>query len=308
MLPGSRSASEEGPRSEEPDFTKKKKAIAAGTLVVLAVSLIAGWYVFNYFCGCFFNDPIEVSVDTADKLSWPPIILYPLGDPPSNVTYTVTTGTLSNGAPVSVYQYWFFWPGCALAPNSPLCLAGHQANDWEPLYIFWSPTLTSGVLLNVYWRYHFYFWKNTPGSQTTLNGTQIIVTFSKTYHTPTVDTTPLSAFFKPSNVSLSIPVQTPASLPGLSSVWTYYVSNGGPHSLPIFLDPGSPPANGPNAYENSANGYAGPSDPFSPNFGTTHNYQIGLAAGSFAAGVIASLGLLVEVDIHGFQKILRRRR
>jgi hypothetical protein len=232
-------------------------------------------------------------------------MLYPLGDPPANVTFLLTTGTLSDGEPVSAYQYWYFWPGCAIAPAGALCKAGHVANDWEFVYIYWKTTNPlAPTLMSVYTRFHFFFWKSTPGSQVTLNSTQVIVTFSTSFHSPTVDTAALSSFFKPSNASLSIP--TPVTNLGIT-IWSYPVTNGGPHFVTIWQDPSSPPAAGPNAYENDANGNAAPPDPFSL-YGTGRNFQGALLAG-LGGGFLSFLFFaVVRIDISGFKKILRRRR
>jgi hypothetical protein len=233
-------------------------------------------------------------------------MVYPLGDPPANTTFILSTGTLQDGEPLSIYQYWFFWPGCALAPTAPLCLAGHQYNDWEFIYLYWKTTNPlSPVLQTVYTRFHFYFWKATPGSQVTLNNTQVIVSFSTSFHSPTVDTLPLSSFLKPANYSVSIPFVS-SSVLGLNS-WSYPVTNGGPHTLPLWQDPTSPPATGPNAYEISSSGNAAAPDPFSL-YGTGRNIPSAALAGLVSGAAVYFFLLVVVIDIRGFERILKRRR
>lgn len=223
------------------------------------------------------------------------------------MTFVTSTGSLGDGEPLSVYQYWYFWPGCALAPTSPLCLAGHSANDWEPVYIYWKTTNPAApILLAVYTRFHFFFWRQTAGSQVTLNGTQPIITFSTTYHAPTVDTFKLTQFIKPANESLSIPYNPSQAPPFIGGAWIYSVSNGGPHTLTVFLDPGSPPASGPTAYENDAAGNAGPIDPFTL-YGTGRNFQVGFIAGGVTTLAIFGLLTAVRIDIAGFRKVLGRK-
>jgi hypothetical protein len=280
---------------------------------LLVLALIPGAYVFNYFCGCLVGaDPIALQVDTLDRLNQPPILIYTKGVPPSNITYQLSTGALGNGEPVSVFQYWFFWAGCGLAPQGRLCLAGHSGNDWEPLYIYWKTTNPiSPVLLAVQTRLHF-IWRQVPGSQVQLNGTQVVVKFALASTTilgttyagilPTVlSSGPVNSLLG-SNATISYPLTNSTGLFGTSS-WYYSLVNGGTHNVGLTLDPNSPPGTGPTAYEPGA----GPADPFVL-YGSGRNVQTGFLVGAgvtFLTYLILSLGLFEERALKGW---LRKRR
>jgi hypothetical protein len=117
----------------------------------------------------------------------------------------------------------------------------------------------------------------------------------------------LAGFLKPSNVSLSYPFNQNQQPPFVPGSWYYPVSNGGAHTLLVWLDPASPPATGPTAYENDASGNAGPADPLLL-LGDTSNIQNGVLAGAVTTALIYGLFLAVEIDVAGFRKLLRRRR
>lgn len=219
--------------------------------------------------------------------------------PPVNITYNVATGSLPDGEPLTVYQYWFFWPGCQLAPTSILCTQGHSNNVWEPLYIYWKTTNPAApTLLAVFTRIHF-IWRQTGGANVQLNGTQVVlklgfgsVSILGTTFTgivPAVFTTGLLVNLVGSNSSISFPYQQLSNNIFSPGGWIYPLTNGGPHGIPLILDQNSPPATGPTAYEPGA----GPADPFTL-YGTGKNIQEGAVVGTlvtvgfffiFAAGL-----------------------
>lgn len=114
-------------------------------------------------------------------------------------------------------------------------------------------------------------------------------------------------FLKPTNVSSSIPFNQNQFPPFVPGSWYYPVTNGGPHTLLVWLDPGSPPGTGPTAYENDAAGNAGPVDPLQV-LGDTSAIRNGFIAGAFATLGIYLLFIAVEIDIVGFRKLVFRKR
>jgi hypothetical protein len=267
---------------------------------LLALALIPGGYAFNYFCGCVFGaDPVTLQVDTLDKLNIPPIAIYTKGAPPQNVTFLVSTGALADGEPLTVYQYWFFWQGCQLNPTGPLCLIGHSANAWEPLYLYWKTTNpTSPVLLAAETRTHF-VWRQTAGSQIELNGTQPVIKFALSKVTilgqsfagfvPTLLSSGPIVTLLGANATVTYPFTNSTGLFSQSNFY-YPVTNGGPHTLQLFQDPNSPPSSGPNAYEPGA----APADPFYL-YGSGRNLQVGFLIG---AGVTFAFYLLFTVGLY----------
>ncbi len=212
---------------------KKQHRATATTVILLLLASVPAAYVFNYFSGALFQDPVDVTVDTLDKLNYPPIIIVPTGDLPFNETFT--TNTVDG---LTCYQYWYEW-----LPNP-----SHPANDWEMVYLIWNtnnPILPT--LVAVITRIHFISKLITSGFS--LKGTQLIVAFSTTFHTPVIRyySGPTSLLV-PSNSTTLYPIP-----PANSTQTNTYIS---------IYDPNSPYSTGPNAYEQSSSGNAAPIDCF----------------------------------------------
>jgi hypothetical protein len=104
-------------------------------------------------------------------------------------------------------------------------------------------------------------------------GLQPYISFSSTFHIPTVKTTLIGRLLAPSNATVL-------------------------YNYPLTQDPLSPPASGPFAYEHGGAGNAGPIDPWILLNGLA-SYQGGVVWGAIGGG---SLGLgsysLIQVTVH----------
>lgn len=198
-------------------------------VVSLAVGLVVGLVVFNFFTGILVKaDPITVPINSFSQLNLPPIIRVSPGFAPLNVTYAVfTLGQCVVGGVTyldcSAYTWWYQWP------NS----TSHTANIWEPVYVYWSGSFPPVQLIAIYTRFHFAP-RFTYGGWA-LNGTRPVITFSPSpFFIPIVSSGLLVNLLKPRGNVTIISDYTPV------------------------LDPSSPYPTGVNAYQPGA----GPADPW----------------------------------------------
>lgn len=223
--------------------------------------------VFNYFSGALVPSPVTLSVDALDKLGPPngqPIIVYPVNDPPVNITYSVATFTDNNLHPITAYLYWYQW-----APNSQ-----HQANDWEPVYCYFDTYNPANPLLTgIGSRFHFQWRLRTSGFNLPNNGTAPLIIFSTVFHIPLTG----------SSISLVNVLRATNETSSITAPYT-----------PIY-DPNSPYSYGSNAYETGG----GPLDP-AILYGGTLRYTNGLLFG-FIAG-FAAFGFF-QLDIRLLRRL-----
>jgi hypothetical protein len=250
--------------------------------VAVLLTLVSFGVIFEFFTGLFgivlgtTNSaflPIEKAEALGPPGGLPPITILPAGDPFKNATYFVSSSGLK-----LCWEYWYFWP-----PST-----AHPTNDWEPVYVYWDlggivprgsgPQLTAiGVRIHFVWRLIFppiaLNLTQLPGPPITTVGIQPYVTFSATFHTPTVKTTLIGRLLSPGNSTVL-------------------------YNYPLTQDPTSPPASGPFAYEQTAVASAGPIDPWILLNGLA-SYQGGIIWGGIGGG---SIGLgsywLFQVTIH----------
>jgi hypothetical protein len=248
---------------ELPELREVRLSTELAVFFLLLFSTVGGLYAYNYFAGAVSN-PSSVFVETLDKLAVSPIIQFPSNDPPANVTLPFSYSAPETSGTLICLETWFFWPGNSL----------HPANDWEPAYIVWDTGLNpvTGAfaprLEAVITRYHAVGFRSfswvTRRDNFYINGTQPVVKFSVGFHIPLTGSTVL---FPLRGLLYSGPYTTQSS-------YNY------------TIDPNSPPATGPQAYQSGS----GPADCLAL-YGSPTSNLAGLFWGSWVFAGIFGVGL-----------------
>jgi hypothetical protein len=156
----------------------------------LLISGSIGTFVFELYGGVS-GDPVIANADTFEHLNSQPLVYFGAGDLPNNLTNTDpqlpnligSTAYGSTEGNIFVNMWWYFWGYHAFQVSWNAC--GSSTIDWEPIYVY--TNVLAGTIVAVAYRLHCGWILNTKLTTTSssgFNGTQVVITFTSSYHIP----------------------------------------------------------------------------------------------------------------------------